>query len=102
MATFKNLPIDSTPARSVTTTINGTIIKVRTYYNITDGGWFFDLYDVDNEPLVLGRALNPGLGLLFPFPDLDLGNLAYIPIDNNEGQGKEDPGETAYLVSRVE
>lgn len=102
MATFKRLPLDSTPARSVTTSIKGTVIRVRTYYNITDGGWFFDLYDVDDEPLVVGRALNPGLDLIFQFPDLDLGNLAYIPLNNEEGQAKTDLGSTSYLVSRVE
>lgn len=102
MATFKNLPIDTTPARSVNTTIKNTVIKVRTYYNITDSGWFFDLYDVDDNPIVLGRAMTTGLELLFPFPDIDLGQLAYISTANNEGGGKEDPGNTAFLVSRTE
>jgi hypothetical protein len=102
MATFKTVPIDSTPARKVTTTLNNTIVKIRTYYNITDNGWFFDLFDVDDNPLVLGRAMTTGLELLFPFPEIDLGQLAYISTANDAGESKTDPGSTAFLVSRVE
>ncbi len=101
MATFKQLPIDNTPARNVTTTINNISVKIRTYYNVIDEGWFFDLYDIDDEPIVLGRALVTGLELLHAFPGLDLGQLAYISIANGAGEGKEDPGDTAFLVSRI-
>jgi hypothetical protein len=102
MATFKILPVDNTPARRVTTSFAGKIITLRTYYNQTDNGWFCDFYDVDNNPLVIGRALNPGIDIFRQFVELELGNLAYIVTDNSEGQSFEDLGLNAKLVSRVE
>lgn len=102
MATFKVLPLDNSPARRVTTSFANKIITIRTYYNQTDVGWFADFYDKDNQPIVLGRALLPGFDLIRQFPDLNLGNLAYIITDNDDGQEFEDLGVTGLLVSRVE
>lgn len=99
MATiFKILPVDSTPARKITTTVNDQVIKIRSYYNTIDGGWFFDLYDVEDNPLVLGVAAVTGMELLYPYPKIDLGQLAYISSENGEGGGKYDFGNTAKLI----
>lgn len=102
MATFKILPLDNTPARRVTTTFAGKIITIRTYYNVTDQGWFADFYDVDLNPIVLGRAILPGFDLLRQFPDLDLGNLAYIVAGDNDGQAFDDLGVLGLVVSRYD
>ena len=102
MTTFRILPLNNTPARRVTSSFAGQIVTTRTYYNETDGGWFADFYDVNLNPIVLGRALVPGIDLIRQFPDLDLGNLAYRITDNGDGQGFSDLGETGFVVSRVE
>lgn len=99
---YKILPLDSTPARRVTTTFARKIVTIRTYYNVTDGGWFADFYDVNQNPIVLGRAILPGFDLLRQFPDLDLGNLAYIVSGDNDGQQFDDLGDIGKVVSRYE
>lgn len=102
MATFKKIPLNNTPSRRLTTTFASKIVTIRTYYNQTDNGWFVDFYDINQVPIVLGRALVPGIELLRQFPDLDLGQLAYIVSDDNEGQLFEALGISAQLISRVE
>jgi hypothetical protein len=42
------------------------------YANVVDGGWFLDVFDDDNNPLVCGIPLITGLDLLAPYYYLEI------------------------------
>lgn len=98
----KIIPVNSTPARRFTTEFAGRQLIVRTYYNQTDGGWFADIYDQQNNPILIGAAIVTGVGIVYPYPDLGIGELAYITDDGSEGNGRDDLGVVGQLISRYE
>lgn len=99
---YKIIPVDSTPARRITTEFSGRQLVIRTYYNETDQGWFADIYDQQNNPILIGVAVVTGLGIVYPYPDLEIGEIAYITSDDSEGNGRDDLGAVGQLISRYE
>ena len=100
MSTYRVVPLDSSPSRMITTEVSGKQLVFRSYYNPTDQGWFVDILDSQNNPIALGLALVTGIGLIYPHPDLEIGEFAYITTDNLSGEGRIDLGETGFLVNK--
>jgi hypothetical protein len=53
-----------------TTFLEGVQIGFRFYTNKPSDAWFFDITDVNFNPLVAGLGLSVGLDLLFPYRSL--------------------------------
>jgi hypothetical protein len=84
---------------SQTLTLDGTRFRLDTYTNRFDGAWYLDLYDADEEPLILGLGLVTGLDLLFPYRYLAVpaGVLFINPLTGDS----VDPGLTSFTDKDV-
>ena len=52
---------------SQTLTLDGVRFRLETYTNKEDDTWYFDIYDLEDVPLLQGIAIVTGLDLLFPY-----------------------------------
>lgn len=57
---------------SQTLTLDGVRFRLDTYTNKADDSWYLNIYDSEDNPLVLGIAIASGLDLLFPYRYLDV------------------------------
>lgn len=80
---------------SQTLTLDGVRFRLDTYTNKVSGGWFLDLFDGDDNPLVLGVALVTGLDLLYPFRHLDV-PPGVLFVNDHQGE-REDPGLDTFI-----
>jgi len=72
----------------------GGVWKFVFWTNTQDGGWFFDLYDASDNPLVLGLGLSVGVDLLYPYRYLDVPpGILWV---EDVAQTGADPGLTAF------
>ena len=53
-------------------TLDGVRIRLDTYTNKADGGWYLDVFDEEDTPLVTGIGIVTGLDIFFPY--------RYLPI----------------------
>jgi len=51
-------------------TLDGVRVRIAAQYNATDGGWYLDILDLADVPIVAGIALVPGVDLLQPYRHL--------------------------------
>jgi len=51
-------------------TLDGVRVRLDTYTNKVDGGWYLDVFDADDNPLIAGLAIASGLDLFFPYRHL--------------------------------
>lgn len=57
---------------SQTLTLDQVRFRLDTYTNRADNSWYMNLYDTNDEPILLGIALATGLDLLYPY--------RYLPV----------------------
>ena len=57
---------------SQTLTLDGVRVRMDFYTNRSDGLWYMDLFDSQNNAMVMGIGLATGLDLFFPYRYLDV------------------------------
>ncbi len=96
------LPLTNDGCRIVTTQVDDTYFKFRTYYNRMDG-WYIDIYNSDEEVIVEGIKLVPGIDLMRQFTGNDFGHeMYYIVSDGSDGDGSDDLGEIGTVQCLIE
>lgn len=84
MALFK-MPLLSVPQR-FSIELGGVLYYVANRWNNMDGGgWFLDLYDADEKPLVMNLPLVTGTDLFKQFAHLSLPGELIVFTDGQEG-----------------
>lgn len=58
---------NGSPHSSQVLTLEGVQIRIDIYNNKVDSSWYLDVFDLDDNPLVLGVAIASGLDLFFPY-----------------------------------
>lgn len=53
------------------------------YRTATEGGWFLDISDSSDTPILHGIPLVTGADLLEPYPDLNFGGSLYVTTDGD-------------------
>lgn len=97
------IPIVGAPC-TITVDLPGGTFRMRFLYaNTEGGGWAFDLADANENPLLCGRTLVPGLDLLAGYEYLGIGGRLFIvnPNDPSAAPGFEDLGSEARLYIEV-
>ena len=83
MATFYEIPL-SPEAQSFFVTLAGVQYQMQVMWRTaTEGGWFLDIMTPAGVPIIQGLPLLPGLDLMAPYPDLDLGGSLYVATDGD-------------------
>jgi hypothetical protein len=78
MASVYEIPIIAGPQR-FTITLSGAILQMRLIYaDAPEGGWVLDIHDRENQPLIDGIPLVPGVNLLDQYDYLTPGGGLYI------------------------
>lgn len=99
--TILKLPVTSDGSRNFITDIGGKNYRFRTYYNRLDG-WYIDIYDDLENPIIVGIALNVGIDLLRQHTGNEFGHeIIYHTTDNSQGDKPNDLGEIAYPLVTV-
>ena len=67
------------------------------------GGWFLDINDLSNNPLVQGIPLVTGADLLEQYPDLNIGGSMYVVSDGDPDATPtfDNLGTTSHLYFAV-
>lgn len=52
---------------SQTLVLDGVRVRLDTYTNIDDDSWYLDIYDEEDQPIVLGIGMSTGLDFFFPY-----------------------------------
>jgi hypothetical protein len=88
------------PAHTMTLTLGGAQYVVRLVWRDRTQGWYFDLYGIDETPIVQGRRLSPGwgplLGLMAPLPSFG-GQLVVVGLDRY-AQADLGPGRALQVL----
>ena len=102
MSMTTTLPLTNDGCRTVTTQVNGTYFKFRTYYNRLDG-WYIDIYDSEWNVIVEGIKLVPSINLMRQFTGNAFGaEMYYVVSDGSEGNGPDDLGEIGKVQCLTE
>jgi hypothetical protein len=79
------IPTDATQvAFKQEMTLNNVVLNLHFYFNQRSSRWKLDVYDANEEPLILGRTINLGLDLLnrFVLEELPRALLSTINLKN--------------------
>lgn len=79
---------------SQTMTLDGVRFRMDFYTNKADGCWYIDLYDSQDNPMVIGIGMVTGLDILFPYRYLPVPS-GVLFVNDHLGE-KEDPGLTTF------
>lgn len=75
---------------SQTLVLEGVRVRFDTYTNRDDNSWYLDIYDDDDQPMIIGIALAVGLDLLFPYRHLNV-PPGILFVQDQGGQPFRDP-----------
>lgn len=89
------------PQATATISLNGTQINVRTtYIEGINNHWVLDIYDADNNPMLLGICVTVGADLLKGQGGAFSGIHLYAALTNSteDEQAQDALGKTLYLL----
>ncbi len=78
MANFYKIPTKSIPEIFKITLSNVDYWITLKWQNTSEGGWFMDIADINNEPIVNGIPLVTGANLLAQYPHLNFGGRMWV------------------------
>lgn len=103
MAQYLEIILPVRGAQTFTTVLNQVSYTFTLIWrNVGMGGWFLDIGDANNNPLICGLPLLPGADMLAQHrADYDLGGGLWVQMDNepdaNPGYLDIGPGGNAHL-----
>lgn len=84
------------PCHSFTVTLGEAQYNIRMTWRDRTQSWYMDLYDVENNPLALGKRLAPGWApLAGTLRDPEGG---YFYVSGEDGYKQEDLGKTLQVI----
>lgn len=83
MANFYTIPLQGTPETFKITLAGIDYFLTVKYQNIDQGGWFLDIYDANNNPLVCGIPFVTGCNLLEQYAHLGFGGRLWVQTDHD-------------------
>lgn len=94
------IPVTPAGERIVSVNVGPDVFTFRTYYVLgADRHWLLDIQDGQNQPLVSGINLVPGVGnLLKGRGDTLEGYQLYLHVESGSEKDEEAPGNTFFLL----
>lgn len=93
------IPLDPSPQQFTIALAGATYTITLSYREIDEGGWFIDLADANNVPILSGVPLVTGIDLLEQYGYLDIGGSLYVFSDGDAlaTPTADNIGTTAHL-----
>ena len=94
------IPFDSTGCRTIDVPLGDNVFRMRTYYLPHIRRWVLDIYDTQDNPIILGICLNVGVGNLVKGKSalFDEQTIRCVSLDGTENDTPESLGQSCVVV----
>ena len=96
------LPVIDAPRQSFIVRLAGQEVKLLLWYQPGDEAWYASLEYPVNQPLVSGRRLVSGGGLLADLPTDFSGDIVCLPLSPNAGEPARDAWGVTHRLAYLE
>ena len=94
------IPFDNTGSRKITVALGENTFRLRTYYLPYIKRWIMDIYDTDENPILVGISLNVGVENLVKGKSEIFENqtIRCISLDGSENDTPDSLGNNCVVV----
>lgn len=94
------IPLTNDGSRRITVALGENVFILETYYLPNIRRWLMDIYDIDENPILTGISLNPGVDNLVKgkAPIFDGQTIRCISTDGSDNDNPISLGTTCFVI----
>jgi len=100
MTDVQYIDLTADPGSPFTVPLENVVVIMIPKYNYSAKCWTLDIYDTQNDPLILGLMLIPNIDILIPYPSIKelIGSLVLVELNAGDYMDSESLGIKTKLL----